>query len=144
MDGLTLAGSHHDTSLMNVVPARNNASPTRTGPEQAAAARSNGTETRYGQEPRQQSNPQSPRPEPTERLRGRMVVDAKVLRNRADASAAVVHRSNLQGDRLVDRGLNRPEKLRLKLNRGGRCEAFAHASNTPNPFVRYRLPGSQT
>ena len=47
-----------------------------------------------------------------------MVVDAQVPSNRADAIVASMHRSNLQGDRLVDRGLNGPEKLSLNQNLG--------------------------
>ena len=70
------------------------------------------------------SNARSPRPEPAQSLIDRVVVDAQVPSNRADAIAAGVHRSNLQGDRLVDRGLNGPEKLRLNRNLGNGAKAL--------------------
>ena len=47
-----------------------------------------------------------------------MVVDAEVLRDRADADAAVVHRDNLRRDRLVDGRRDGLEKLSLNQNQG--------------------------
>ena len=52
-------------------------------------------------------SPASSLTEPAQSLRGRVVVDAKVPRDRADASAAVLHRGSLRGDHLVDRSLGR-------------------------------------
>ena len=45
----------------------------------------------------------SPRAEPAQSLRSRVVVDAEVLRDPADASASVVHRAADGCDDLVDR-----------------------------------------
>ena len=47
-----------------------------------------------------------------------MVVDGEVLRDRADANAAVTHRRDPRGDRLVNRRLDRLDELSLNQNLG--------------------------
>ena len=49
------------------------------------------------------TNARSPRPEPTQSLVGRVVVNAEVLRDPADAGTSVVHRAADGGNDLVDR-----------------------------------------
>ena len=72
------------------------------------------TATRCGRE----HHPLSPRPEPAQRLVDRMVIDAEVLRDRADANAAVTHRRDPRRDRPVERRLDRLGELSLNENQG--------------------------
>ena len=108
----------HGSALATVLSRQ----PNKDRGGEAAAARSNGTERRCEQGARQQSNPESPRPEPTERLRNRVVVDAEVLRDPADGGAARVHDGSVDRDRLVNRRLKRLDELSLnrKLRNGAK------------------------
>ena len=45
-----------------------------------------------------------------------MVIDGEVPRNRADADAAVVHRSNLGRDHLVERSFERVADVDVRQN----------------------------
>ena len=63
-----------------------------------------------------------------------MVVDSKVLRDRANANAAVTHRRNPRRDRLVDRHLNRLDQLSLNQNPGNGAKPLRFASTTPKSF----------
>ena len=76
------------------------------------------TATRCGREPQQPANPRSTGPRPAQSFVDRVVVDAEVLRDRADANAAVTHRRGPRRDRLVDRRLDRLGEIRLNLNLG--------------------------
>ena len=80
--------------------------------------------TRWRRPVQERANPPSPRPEPAQSLRGRVVVDAEVLRDPADAGAAVVHRGSLRRDRLVKRRLKVLEELSLKRNLGDGAKAL--------------------
>ena len=53
------------------------------------------------------TKPRSPRPEAAQRPAGRVVVDAKLLGERADKHAARVHDGTLNGDPRVHRGVSR-------------------------------------
>ena len=63
-----------------------------------------------------------------------MVVDAEVLRDRADADAAIVHRGNLRRDRLVDGRRDGLEKLSLDLNLGDGAKPLRTRRLTPDDF----------
>ena len=85
------------------------------------------TATRCGREPQQPANPRSTGPRPAQSFVDRVVVDAEVLRDRADANAAVTHRRGPRRDRLVDRRLDRLGEIRLNLNLGN-GSSWGHAS----------------
>ena len=59
--------------------------------------------TLCGQHPQQPANHGSPGAKPAQSLRGRVMVDAEVLRDPTDAGTAGVHRAADGGDDLVDR-----------------------------------------
>ena len=90
-----------------------------------------GTETRCGRPPQQRTKPESARPEPAQSLRGRVVINAEVLRDRANANAAVVHRGNLRRDQLIDGRLDGLEKVSPDLNLGDGAKPLR--SRPPNP-----------
>ena len=70
------------------------------------------------QSARKRTHRQSPRPEPAQSLRRRVVVNAEMLRDPADGDAALVHRGNVRRDRLVDGRLKAREELSLNRNLG--------------------------
>ena len=80
------------------------------------------------------TNARSPRPEPTQSLVGRVVVNAEVLRDPADAGTSVVHRAADGGNDLVDRDNERVENANVGNKTTEGSESFS-----PRP-LRSRQP----
>ena len=74
------------------------------------------------------TNARSPRPEPTQSLVGRVVVNAEVLRDPADAGTSVVHRAADGGNDLVDRDNERVENANVGNKTTEGSESFKSAS----------------
>ena len=78
--------------------------------------------------------PQSTRTEPAQSLRGRVVVDAEVLCDPADAGASVVHRGADGGDNLVDRDHERIGNANVGEETTEGSESFSPRPPPPTPI----------